>query len=92
VSYYLKDPQSRVDYSVDWSAYLDGQTVAASLWTVRPQEQGGIAVGESGFDLTRTSARLEGGVIGHVYTVSNLVTLTDGSRDERSITLRVEQR
>lgn len=92
MSYYLKDPQSRVDYSVDWSAYLDGQTVAASLWTVRPQEQGGIAIEEAGFDFTRTSARIAGGVLGHVYTISNLVTLTDGSLDERSITLRVEHR
>lgn len=92
MSYYLKDPQSRVDYAVDWTAYLDGQTVADSVWTVRPQEPGGIAVEEASFDLSRSAARLVGGTIGRVYTVSNLVTLSDGAQDERSITLRVEQR
>ncbi len=92
MSYYLKDPHSRVDYAIDWLGYLDGQTVAASQWTVTPTEVGGIAVDEASFDLARTAARLSGGIAGHVYSVSNGVTLSDGSREERSICLRVEQR
>jgi hypothetical protein len=92
MSYYLKDPQARVDYSIDWTDYLDGQSVAASLWTVTPSEPGGIAVEQASFDLSRSAARLSGGLLGRVYTVSNQVTLSDGSLDERSITLRVEQR
>lgn len=92
MSYYLKDPQSRVDYAIDWTAYLGGAVVASSAWSVVPAEVGGIEVEQAGFDLTRSSARLSGGVVGRVYSVSNLVTLSDGSRDERSICLRVEQR
>ena len=92
MSFYLKDPGSRVDYAIDWTAYLDGQVVAASLWSVVPAESGGIAVDATAQDLVRTAATLTGGQIGHVYTVSNRVTLSDGQVDERSITLRVEQR
>lgn len=93
MSLYLKDPQSRVDYSIDWGqGYLDGQTLAASLWAVRPEEPGGIAVDEASFDLSRAAATLSGGIAGHLYNVSNRVTLSDGRSDERSITLRVEQR
>lgn len=92
MSFYLKDPQSRVDYAIDWSGYLDGQTVAASLWTVSPEEAGGVAVDAASFDLNRTAARLIGGVVGHIYQIGNRVTLSDGSVDERSITLRVEER
>ncbi|HEY0115706.1 MAG TPA: hypothetical protein VGB54_08295 [Allosphingosinicella sp.] len=93
MSFYLKDPQSRIDYAVDWGAhYLDGQNVAASAWTVTPAEVGGIAVDAAGFDLVRTAATLTGGIAGHVYSVTNRVTLSDGRVDERSITLRVEQR
>lgn len=92
MTYYLKDPQSRVDYAIDWAGYLDRQAVAASLWSVTPTEAGGIAVEETAFAPARTSATLSGGVIGHVYSVSNLVTLSDGRSDERSIVLRVEQR
>jgi hypothetical protein len=92
VSFYLKDPHSRIDYSIDWIAYLDGQTVADSEWTVTPDEEGGIAVEAESFDLIRSAVRLSGGVEGRVYSVSNLVTLSDGSREHRSICLRVEER
>jgi len=92
MSFYLKDPESRVDYAIDWALYLDGQTIVASDWSVEPVEEDGIAADEDSFEPGRTAARLSGGVIGHVYTVSNLVTLSDGSADSRSITLRVEER
>jgi hypothetical protein len=92
MSFYLKDPQSRVDYAIDWSGYLDGQAVAASAWSVRPAEAGGIAVDAASHDLVRTAATLIGGRAGHVYSVTNQVTLSDGRIDQRSITLRVEER
>lgn len=62
------------------------------MWSVTPSETARIAVDEASFDVARTAARISGGIVGHVYTVSNRVTLSDGSRDERSISLRVEQR
>ena len=92
MSFYLKDPQSRVDYAIDWSVYLDGQTIEASLWQVTPDEVGGIAAEEASFEPARTAARLAGGLVGHSYSVANEVTLSDGSTDVRSITLRVEAR
>ena len=92
MSFYLKDPLSRVDYTIDWSPFLDGQTIAASLWSVTPEEEGGIAAGETGFAPTWTVARLAGGVSGHAYSVSNQVTFSDGRIDLRAITLRVEAR
>lgn len=92
MSYYLKDPGSRVDYSIDWLPYLDGQTIAASEWIVEPAEEGGIVALDPRHDGSRTALGLAGGIVGHVYSVSNRVTLSDDSQDERSICLRVEQR
>ncbi len=93
MSFYLKDPQSRVDYAIDWGgSYLDGQTIAASSWAVAPVEAEGIALDGASFDLLRTAATLTGGVAGHVYSVGNRVTLSDGRVDERSLTIRVEDR
>ncbi len=92
MSFHVKDPQARVDYAIDWTGYLDGATIAASLWSVVPDEAGGIAVDQESFDPGRAAARLSGGVAGRLYIVSNRVTLSDGSVDERSITLRVEER
>jgi len=92
VSYYLKDPESRVDYAIDWLPYLDGQTIAESEWTVDPLEEDGLGVVDRRRDAWRTAASLGGGIVGHVYSVRNRVVLSDGSIDERSICLRVEQR
>ena len=92
MSFYLKDPGARVDYAIDWAPYLDGQTIAASGWTVAPAEAGGIAVDEASFTAVRAAARLSGGIAGHSYSASNRVTLSDGSSDERSIAIRVEER
>ena len=55
-------------------------------------EAGGLAVDADSFDLTRTAATLSWGLAGHVYSATNQVTLSDGRIDERSITLRVEER
>ena len=40
MSLLLKDPQARVDHAIDWSAYLAGQSLIASDWTVEPEEAG----------------------------------------------------
>ena len=31
MSYYLKDPDSRVDYAIEWSVHLGGQAITESL-------------------------------------------------------------
>ena len=49
-------------------------------------------VAAASHDLDRTVATLAGGVAGHVYRISNRVTMSDGQVDERSMTLRVEER
>jgi hypothetical protein len=92
MSFYLKDPDAVIDYAFEWTHYLDGKTIVASDWAVAPAEPSGLAVGETSFDWGRTAARLSGGIVGHVYSLANHVTLSDGSSDDRSIVLRVEQR
>ena len=90
MSLIAKDPQARIDYVIDWSAYLAGQSVIASEWSVHPA--GGLTVEEAAFEPGRTSVRVSGGALGHVYRLTNRVTLSDGQVDERSVTVRVEER
>ena len=92
MSFFLKDPHARVDYAIDWSPQLGEQVIEASLWFVVPDEAGGVAAVEANAAPGRTAARLAGGIAGHSYAVSNHVTLSDGTTDVRSITLRVEAR
>ncbi|MCP1468695.1 hypothetical protein J3E64_000362 [Sphingobium sp. OAS761] len=88
----MKDPQARVDHAIDWSAYLAGQSLIASAWTVVPDEEGGLTVEDAAFEAQRSSVRLAGGIVGRVYRLINRVTLSDGQEDERTLTMRVEER
>ncbi len=93
MSLYLKDPQARIDYAIDWGTHwLDGQVIAQSEWSVLPDAPGGISIAAQSNDLQRAAATLTGGVPGAVYRITNRITLTDGQIEERSISLRVEQR
>lgn len=93
MSYYLKDPGAAIDYRIDWSAgYLAGQTIAESRWSVTPAEEGGLLASSGEEGPGQTTATLSGGVAGHVYRVTNRIMLTDGRADERTLTLRVEER
>lgn len=87
---FLKDPAATLDYAIDWSAaYLGAATVTASDWTVEPV---GLTVTATLGGPAKTAAVLGGGVAGRVYRVANRVVLSDGRHDERSLTLRVEDR
>ena len=88
---FLKDPAAVIDYAVDWAAaYLAGQTIISSGWTVAPD--GALVVAAASLDGGRTTATLSGGQRGHVYRLTNTVTFSDGRRDERSLDVRVEDR
>ncbi|HMN53977.1 MAG TPA: hypothetical protein PKC32_07290 [Sphingopyxis sp.] len=88
-----KDPGTRIEFEFDWAAaYPDGQVVFASEWSVAPEEAEGVTAAAVAHGLTRTTVTLAGGVAGRVYRVTNRVTLSDGQVDERSATVRVEER
>jgi hypothetical protein len=90
---YLKDPSAQLDYSIDWSSgVLGAATIAAASWAVVPTESGGLSVVSAVLAGNRATAVLGGGVPGHVYQVTNHITLSDGRVDERGLTIRVENR
>ncbi len=90
---FLKDPDAVLEYAVDWAAALDGGvSLLASDWRVEPVEAGGVEIVSGQIAGEVALARLGGGVAGHVYRVENRVTLSDGTLDERSLVLRVEER
>lgn len=94
MSYLLKDPAAVLDYLIDWGAeYLTpGELLAASDWSVVPEEAGGVSVAGSDFDATTSTVKATGGVAGHLYRLVNRITTGSGRTDERTIVVRVEDR
>lgn len=80
-----KDPDEVLDYRIDWSGRLDGDTISASTWVVP------IGITQDSASNTTTSATiwLSGGTSGEQYTLTNRVTTNGGRTLEQKITLRV---
>lgn len=85
---YLKDPSARLDYQIDWSAWLGADTIATSEWTVPT----GLTLYSQSNTTTSAIVWLEGGTAGAEYLVTNQITTTGGRIDQRSIKILVGER
>ena len=94
---YLKAPQARVDYRIDWGArHLGPWLITDSVWRVEPAPQNaaenGLTVAAHAHDGRVTSVTVTGGEAGHIYDLINRITLSNGEIDERAVSFRVEAR
>jgi hypothetical protein len=93
---YLKDPDAVIDYVIDWSAsyLLSGEQITASSWFILPQG----AVNDLAIDMIPPAASgvatifVTGGIAGKTYQLTNRIATDQGRTDERSITIRVEEK
>jgi len=85
-----KDPQAVLDYTIDWTKWLDevGDSIATSTWIV---PTGLTKVTETNTTKLAT-VWLSGGTAGTNYTVTNRIMTVAGRTDDRSITIRVQER
>ena len=78
---FTKDPHAVLDYTVDWNRWLAGDTIATSTWLV---PAGLTKQAESKTNTAATASQS--------YTVTNRITSAAGRTEERSFTIRVEER
>ena len=78
---FTKDPEAVLDYQVDWSDWLDDDTIDTSEWTV----PAGLTEDSDSNTYTVAKVWLSGGTAGATYAVENKITTTDGRTDERTI-------
>ncbi len=85
---FTKDPNAVLDYTIDWTRWFAGDQIATSAWLV---PTGLTKIADS---KTPSSATvwLSGGTAGQSYTVTNRITTTGGRTEDRSFTIRVEER
>lgn len=86
---FLKDPDAVLDYGFNWTDWLDPlETITTHTVTV----PAGVTLDSHAEDDGLVTAWISGGTAGVAYTVGCLVTTSAGRTDERSITIRVEDR
>ena len=83
---YIKTPSAKLDYSEDWSDWLqDGETITASTWSVPT----GITKTADSFDVSATTIWVEEGTDGEDYDLVNYITTSAGRKDDRTIKIKV---
>ena len=89
---FIKDPDAVLDYTVDWTEYLNGtspeDTISTSSWSA----DGGITVDSSDNNTKTATVWLSGGTAGRKYSITNQIVTSGGRTDERTITVNVFQR
>jgi hypothetical protein len=99
----LKDPDATGSWTIDWSDWLNGDTISVSTWSVTANESP-IALSVTSSSIaadTSVSPNVSsqwatvvvtGGTEGVVYTLTNEVTDNNGYKDNNSISVRVIQK
>lgn len=85
---FLKDPDATLDYLVDWSGWLGSDTISASAWVVPD----GITKTTDSHTTTTATVWLSGGTAGDVYRVTSRITTAGGRVNDRTITIRCQNR
>ena len=81
-----KDPQAKLDYAVDWTAWLAaGETITTSTWTV----PAGLTKVSDGAVDGKATVWLSGGTVGTRYAVTNHIITSQGREDERTLTILI---
>lgn len=84
---FTKDPGATKDYTVDWTAWLAGDTIQSSSWTA---QTGITKQSESLVDQTAV-VWLSGGSAFNRYRVTNRIVTAGGRTEERSIYIVVSE-
>jgi len=81
---FKKDPNSVIDYTLDWAAWLDTDTISSSSWT-----GDGVTISSSSDTSTTATAFVSGGTVNTQATATCQVVTAGGRTDERSIAIQI---
>lgn len=92
--YIDKDTEAKLDYTLDWSNWLQSGVTISSVTYSFDSISGDttpITIVSSN-DNTTTTAVIDGGTAGNIYTVYAEVTLDNTNKDRRSFRVSVKDR
>ena len=90
MSTYVKDPDERLDYTINWNDgwLASGETISTSDWTL----DSGITEYSSSNSNTTATVWISGGTHGQEYKATNQITTSASRIGERSIKILCRER
>jgi hypothetical protein len=85
VASFVKDPAAILDYYMDWTAWLAGDTIVDSAWVAT----GTVTLSDPAVIGDIAQIWVEGGSHGELVDLTNHIVTTEGREDERTLRLKV---
>lgn len=86
---FVHDPDAVLDYTIDWSDWLDGDTISTSVWAVA---SGTVTLATPVINGDLTQVWVSAATIDTVAAIRNRITTAAGRTDDRTLTLAIRQR
>ena len=83
-----KDPDEVLDYEIDWTDRLAGDTISTSTWTV----PAGITKDSDVKTDSTTTIWLSSGTLGATYQVLNRIVTTDGRTMDQTVSISISDK
>lgn len=97
--YHLQDPGEKLDYTCEWTTYLDdagspSDTISSFSSTITPQSGSPLQPNLSAETIsgTKTTVWVDGCIRGEVYRLTQIIVTSQGRTAEQSIAIRAEDR
>ncbi len=85
---FIKDPDSVLDYTINWLTWLDGDTISASTWTV----PSGLTEDSDTFGDSTATVWLSGGTVGKEYRIVNHITTAAARQEDQTLIIVCKQK
>jgi hypothetical protein len=86
--FYTKDPNAKLDYRIDWSAWLETDTIVTSTWAVPD----GLTKVSDSHTTTTSTVWLSGGTLEASYTVVNHIVTAAGRENDHSFFILIQNK
>lgn len=82
---FYQDPQALLDYTFDWTAWLNADTISTSAWATSSD----LTIDHTTSTPTSATVWLKNGTAGITYKVRNTITTVNGRTEQRTFDLLV---
>lgn len=89
---FQKDRRARIDYSVRWVDWLNGDQISSSSWAIVSTPDGAIVIDTPTNTTGTTTIWISSGTVDNTYRLENSIATLAGRTDNRSILIEVVDR
>ena len=87
-SSFVKDPDAKLDYYINWTAWLAGDTISGSTWV----STDGVVLSADAILGGVTRVWVDGGTQGTVAALTNHITTVAGREEDRTLLLVIREK